>query len=90
MDTNGHESDVLYAEEVYQLVGFSLSILKEVGHGYDEKIYENGIVVDTKTIDRISDHERGQMLNYLRLTKLRLGLIINFKHAKLQWERVVL
>jgi len=30
------------------------------------------------------------MLNYLRITKLRVGLILNFKHARLQWERVVL
>ena len=129
MDTNVHESDVLYAEEVYQLIGFAFSVLKAVGHGYHEKIYENGlvvdlkekgidyiqqprfeveykgvelgyyipdlithdkIVVDTKTIDKITDHERGQMLNYLRLTKMRLGLIINFKNPKLEWERVVL
>ncbi len=48
------------------------------------------IVVDTKVIDRITDHELGQMLNYLRITGLRVGLIINFKHAKLEWKRVVL
>jgi GxxExxY protein len=41
-------------------------------------------------IDRITDHEREQMLNYLRITGLRVGLIINFKRAKLEWERVVL
>src|SRR5690349_12848818 len=28
------------------------------------------VVVDTKVIDRISDHEMGQMINYLRITKL--------------------
>jgi len=48
------------------------------------------IVVDAKTIERISDHEIGQMLNYLKVTGLQLGLIINFKHAKLEWKRVVL
>lgn len=106
-----------------------MRVQKAVGHGYHEKIYENGLVVDlkenevgflqqprfeveykgvklgyyipdliihgkivldTKIVDRITDHERGQMLNYLRLTKMRLGLIINFKHAKLEWERIVL
>jgi GxxExxY protein len=30
------------------------------------------------------------MINYLRATGLRVGLIINFKHAKLEWERIVL
>jgi len=48
------------------------------------------MVVDTKVIDRITDHERGQMLNYLRITKLRVGVIMNFKNAKLEWERIVL
>ena len=48
------------------------------------------VVVDTKVVDRITDHERGQMLNYLRITGLRVGLILNFQKPKLEWERVVL
>ena len=48
------------------------------------------LIVDTKTIDRITDHERGQMLNYLRITTLPVGVILNFKHARLEWERLVL
>ncbi len=44
--------------------------------------------MDAKTIDRITDHERGQMRNYLRITKLPVGLIINFKHRKLEWARI--
>lgn len=63
---------------------------KCVGTFIPDLIIENQVVVDTKVIDQITDHERGQMLNYLRITGLKVGLIINFKHAKLQWERVVL
>ena len=48
------------------------------------------VIVDTKVIDRITDHERGQMLNYLHIAKLSVGLILNFKRAKLEWERLVL
>jgi len=48
------------------------------------------IVVDTKVIDQITDVERGQMLNYLKITKFRVGVILNFKKPKLEWERVVL
>jgi GxxExxY protein len=50
----------------------------------------NAVVVDTKVIDRITDHERGLMLNYLRITHLRGGVILKFKHARLEWERIVL
>ncbi len=48
------------------------------------------LVVDTKVIDRITDHERGQMLNYLRITGHSVGVILNFRRAKLEWERLVL
>jgi hypothetical protein len=30
------------------------------------------------------------MLNYLRITALFVGIILNFKHARLEWERLVL
>ncbi len=68
--------DVLYKEE-------------KVGTFVPDLIVVDQIVVDTKTIERITDHELGQMLNYLKITKLRVGLILNFKYAKLQWKRVV-
>ena len=63
---------------------------EQVGEFIPDLIAFNKVIVDTKVIDRITDHERGQMLNYLRITKIRVGLILNFKHAKLAWERIVL
>jgi GxxExxY protein len=48
------------------------------------------VVIDTKVIDRITDHERGLMLNYLRIANLRVGVFLNFKRAKLEWERIAL
>jgi len=62
----------------------------KVGLFIPDLIAFDTIVVDTKVIDRITDHDRGLMLNYLRITKLRLGVILNFKHPKLEWERLVL
>ena len=61
----------------------------KVGEYIPDLIVFDRIVVDAKTIERITDHEKGQMLNYLKITKLRVGLIINFKSAKLQWERLI-
>ena len=63
---------------------------QRVGAFVPDLIVFNSIVVDTKVIDRITDHERGLMLNYLRITNLRVGVILNFKHRKLEWERIVL
>jgi hypothetical protein len=35
------------------------------------------------------DHEIGQMLNYLKITGLPVGLILNFKRSRLEWKRVI-
>ena len=76
---------------VQQQVAFPIFFrARQVGEYIPDLIADNAVIIDTKVIDRITDHERGQMLNYLRITSLRVGLIINFKRAKLEWERVVL
>ena len=61
-----------------------------VGKYVPDLISYDKIVVDTKTIEKITEHERGKMLNYLKITGLKVGLIINFKNAKLEWKRVAL
>ncbi|HEY4952920.1 MAG TPA: GxxExxY protein [Verrucomicrobiae bacterium] len=125
----GGESKLILKAETEKIIGFAFEVLNEVGHGLNEKIYENSLVVlfkqnviafdqqrrfpvlfrgvevgefvpdliafglvivDTKVIDRITDHERDQMLNYLKITKLRVGLILNFKNARLEFERIIL
>ena len=61
---------------------------QKVGLFIPDLITFDAVVVDTKVIDRITDHERGLMLNYLRITGLRVGVILNFKRRKLEWERI--
>ena len=61
-----------------------------VGEYVPDLITHGQLVVDTKVIERITDHELGQMMNYLKITKLQVGLILNFKRAKLEWRRIVL
>jgi GxxExxY protein len=63
---------------------------QKVGLFIPDLIAFDAIVVDAKVIDKITDHERGLMLNYLRITKLRVGVILNFKHRKLEWQRIAL
>ena len=62
----------------------------QVGEFVPDLIAFGSPIVDAKVIERITDRERGQMLNYLRIAKLRVGLILNFKNPRLEWERIVL
>ena len=61
----------------------------KVGQFTPDLVVLGKIIVDTKVIDRITNHERGQMLNYLKITGLPVGVILNFRYAKLEWERLV-
>ncbi len=49
------------------------------------------IIVELKALDQLSGREESQLLNYLKVTQKKVGLIINFgSHPKLQWVRRVL
>jgi GxxExxY protein len=129
MHTDKTADKILHADLTHAVIGAAMEVLNGLGHGLNEKPYENAlmvefglrdipcrqqpsfdvmykgrevglyipdliafdtIIIDTKVVDRITDQERGQMINYLRITGLRVGLIINFSKPRLEWERIVL
>ena len=48
------------------------------------------IIVELKALKRISGVEEAQILNYLKATGLKVGLLINFgSHPRLEWKRYV-
>ena len=61
-----------------------------VGEYVPDLITHDKLVVDSKVIERITDHEIGQMMNYLKIAGLKVGLILNFRRSKLEWKRIVL
>ncbi len=76
--------------EVAQQRSYPIFYLKHVvGDCQPDLIINESLVVDTKAIDKIGENEVAQMLNYLRITGLKIGLVVNFKPYKLAWKRVV-
>ena len=51
---------------------------------------ENRLIVEAKTVEKIIDAHIGQLLNYLKITRLDAGIILNFKQSRLEWKKVVL
>ncbi len=50
----------------------------------------NRIIVEIKGVADLADHHRSQVLNYLKATGIKLGLLVNFGNQnKLQYERLL-
>lgn len=48
------------------------------------------IIIEIKAIKQLGPNEEAQLLNYLKATGLRLGVLINFGHSgRLEWKRMI-
>ena len=47
-------------------------------------LVENKVVVELKTVNALTDIHKAQLLTYVRLTKKKLGLLINFNELILR------
>jgi len=52
-------------------------------------LVNNDLIVEVKVAENICDEHIGQIINYLKISGCSLGLILNFKHPKLEWKRVI-
>ena len=60
-----------------------------IGTLVPDLIVENLVIVDPKVVSQFSETQVSQMLGYLAITELHLAILLNFKHAKLDWKRAV-
>ena len=60
-----------------------------VGTFIPDFVVEDLVIVDPKVVSQFTDAHIAQMLGYLAITNLSLALLFNFKHAKLEWKRIV-
>ena len=51
-------------------------------------ICDQKIILEVKAVDKLTDEHRAQIINYLRASKFKLGILVNFGHyPRLEWER---
>jgi len=50
-------------------------------------LVENKVLVENKAIKRITNQDEAQLINYLRTTRLRVGLLFNFGAEKFEMIR---
>lgn len=52
-------------------------------------IVDGKIVVELKGITTLTELDEAQMINYLKATGLKVGLLVNFGGKSLEWKRIV-
>ena len=48
------------------------------------------IIVELKALSQLNGDHESQLINYLKATKLRLGILINFGAKSLEYKRMIL
>ena len=74
--------------QVDQQRGFPIDYLGHiVGDCVTDLVIDNRLIIETKSIDALGKNESAQLLNYLRISGIKLGLLLNFKPYQLEIKR---
>ncbi|MDP8227538.1 MAG: GxxExxY protein [Candidatus Celaenobacter polaris] len=132
INSNEHEefkTKLLYKELSYKIIGIAMSVHKEFGSGFLEKVYENAmmvlfrkqgieaeqqkpinvmfeneivgsyfadilvedkVVLELKTVEKLTGVHEAQALNYLKATRKNLAILFNFHSRSLEYQRIIL
>ena len=82
------ERGVPFAREVELAIMYKGEQLS-CGYRVDFVCFDD-IIVELKALTALTSREQSQLLNYLKATKLRRGLLINFGGRRLESKRMVL
>ena len=56
---------------------------------YADIVCYDSIIVELKALDRLSTNATAQILNYLKASRLKVGVLINFGTSSLEWKRFI-
>ena len=61
-----------------------------LGEYLADLVVEDQLIVELKCVDRFANEHLAQCINYLKVSGLRVALLINFQRPKVEWKRVLL
>lgn len=61
-----------------------------VGDYYADIVVEDKVIVELKALNDLSGQHEAQLLNYLKATGYKVGLLLNFGSRRVQVKRMVL
>ncbi len=61
-----------------------------VGEYFADILVEDSVIIELKTVEKIEKIHEAQVLNYLKATGIKVGLLVNFRHQRAEIKRLVL
>jgi len=61
-----------------------------VGEYIADLLVEDKVIVELKTVEKLTKLHEAQLLNYLKATGHKVGLLVNFQNEKAEIKRMVL
>jgi len=81
---------VLEHEEITEkIIGAAFEVHKVLGYGFLEKVYQKAMQVELKVAEKYNSKDEAQLINELKATGIRVGLLINFGKEKVEFKRIV-
>ncbi len=60
----------------------------EVGDYFSDLVVEDKIIIEIKSSSGLVNENLSQLINYLKITKLKLGFLVNFGKNKVEFKRI--
>ncbi len=61
-----------------------------VGEYFADMVVEGKIIIEVKSVLELNQAMKFQLLNYMRLARIRVGYLVNFRGARLDYTRLIL
>lgn len=82
------ESEIPFEKEKRLEISYKGNILNKCY--FADFVCFGKIIIELKAVEGLLDEHKAQVLNYLKATGFRLGLLVNFGAPSLQHKRVIL
>jgi GxxExxY protein len=61
-----------------------------VGEYFADLVVEGEFILELKSVKKLTDTHRAQLLNYLHISGCKYGYLLNFQGPQLEWQRMVI
>ena len=84
-----HQAGLTFAREIEQQIYYK-NLPEPIGTRRADFVVEEKVLVELKAVIQLEDVHLAQALNYLKVYKFEVGLLINFGSKSLTFKRLVL